>query len=68
MIRIKLVDGETIDTGRHTYEQAAAAISAGVGIQVGGEAEFDLAPFPGTPIDPERTIYPAAVASIEKSR
>lgn len=68
MIRIKLLDGESIETIRHTYEQANAAMKAGVGIIVGGVAEFDLQPFPGTYVEPERTIYPAAVASIERSR
>jgi hypothetical protein len=65
MIRIKLLDGETVDTHRHTYEQATTAKAAGVAILVGGEAEFGgTAPFPGTAVDPERTIYPEAIASI----
>jgi hypothetical protein len=66
-IRIKLLDGEIVDTERHTYEQATAAKAAGVAILVGGEGEFGgVAPFPGTPVDPERTIYPEAIASIER--
>lgn len=65
MIRIKLLSGETVDTVRHTYEQARAAKAAGVGLEVGGPDE-DITFVPGDPMPPIRTIYPDGIASIEE--
>jgi hypothetical protein len=60
MIRIKLLDGEVVETRRHTYEQATAAMEAGVGIKVGGPDEMDPHYQP-----PVRTLYPQGIEWIE---
>jgi hypothetical protein len=69
MIRIKLLDGETVETIRHTYEQACAARDAGVGIEVGGPDD-NPAWIPGDDpalLPPVRMLYPAGIASIERA-
>lgn len=68
MIRIKLQDGEVVETGRHTVEQASAAKDARVPIQVGGVYELTYADMIGeADIPPERTIGPDEIASIERN-
>jgi hypothetical protein len=70
MIRIKLTDGETVETNLHTYEQAAAAKAANIGILVGGPDDVDEFERELGQVDvrPRRTIYPDAIGSIEEAR
>jgi len=81
MIRIKLIDGETVETSRHTFEQATTAVLADKGIEVGGEDDepelisvvepelvrgADRGLTIGEKSRPVRTLLPAEIASIEK--
>jgi hypothetical protein len=66
-IHIKLHSGETVETSRHTKEQALAAKDAGVGLKVGGVYELGYADMVDeADIPAERTIGPADIASIEE--
>ncbi|AEV86878.1 hypothetical protein ACWT_5860 [Actinoplanes sp. SE50] len=69
MIRIRLVDGRTVETNTYTLDQAYKLMADGHPLQIGGPEDCELQPvFADDPQgeNPRQAINAAAIVSIEE--